>query len=239
MTFKVGPPVNNPSKLCYTFTFEGAPIFDCSSFEQIPFDTTPHLQEQLREYVDTFIQQASRYFSKPLKPEVFFTRLSHVWCPTELVDAPPPEKAILRAQWIPAHICFYANRYEIKWVVSDLETQDIPSAPLPVPPGFVDTIEATELLSPQAIEEGAQGNMSEVVEAGPIPFSVSRGTEESERRERARQRVRQARLRAALAQLKAERMAEQYYTRYGTFEGMEGSDSELSEEGEEGDGKES
>ena len=233
MTFKVGAPVNNPSKLSYTFTIEDAPIFDCSSFERIAFDTTPHLQNQLRDFIDAFIQQATPYFSKPLKTDVFFHRLSHVWCPTELVDSPPPEKSILRAQWIPAHICFYANRYEIKWIVSDLETQDVPLAPSLIPPGFMDMIEATELSSAEGVGGAAEAHMSEAIEAELIPFSASRGTEESAARERGRQRIRQARLRAALAQLKAERLAEQYYARYGTFEGMEGSDSELSEEGEE------
>ena len=45
---------------------------------------------------------------------------------------------------------------------------------------------------------------------------------------RIRQKVRQARLKCALARLHLERLTEHYYTKYGNFDGMSGSDSELS-----------
>lgn len=52
---------------------------------------------------------------------------------------------------------------------------------------------------------------------------------QSEQR-RIRQRVRQARLKCALARLYLERLTEKYYTKYGNFDGLNGSDSELSSE---------
>jgi hypothetical protein len=46
-----------------------------------------------------------------------------------------------------------------------------------------------------------------------------------------KQRIREARLRVALAKLKAERMAQKYYMRYG--EDLEAEDSELSSDSDE------
>ena len=57
--------------------------------------------------------------------------------------------------------------------------------------------------------------------------------EEKAKRELARKHVRQARLRASLAKLKAERMADRYYKRYGNFE-MDSSESDLTSEDETG-----
>jgi hypothetical protein len=45
---------------------------------------------------------------------------------------------------------------------------------------------------------------------------------------RIRQKVRQARLKCALARLHLERLTERYYAKYGNFDGMSDSDSELS-----------
>ena len=47
---------------------------------------------------------------------------------------------------------------------------------------------------------------------------------------RIRQKVRQARLKCALARLHLERLTERYYAKYGGFDGLNSSDSELSSE---------
>lgn len=47
---------------------------------------------------------------------------------------------------------------------------------------------------------------------------------------RIRQKIRQARLKCGLARLQLERLTERYYTKYGGFDGLDGSDSELSSE---------
>jgi hypothetical protein len=55
-----------------------------------------------------------------------------------------------------------------------------------------------------------------------IPYTSSR-----KERERMKQKVRRARLRATIAHLRAEKMAERYYMRYGFQEEDSGSDSDL------------
>jgi hypothetical protein len=67
-----------------------------------------------------------------------------------------------------------------------------------------------------------------------LPLKPPRSSTEKAERSNARRRIRQARLRVALAKLRAERLAERYYSRYKSFEGLEDdSDSELSSEAEE------
>ena len=45
-----------------------------------------------------------------------------------------------------------------------------------------------------------------------------------------RKKIRQQRIKCALARLRVEQLAEHYYTKYGTFDGLSDSDSELSSE---------
>lgn len=63
---------------------------------------------------------------------------------------------------------------------------------------------------------------SNPLEESGIPFTSS-----SQDRERMKQKVRRARLRAAIAHLRAEKMAECYYMRYGFQEEEGDSDSDL------------
>ena len=65
-----------------------------------------------------------------------------------------------------------------------------------------------------------------------IPFNSPR-----KERERMKQKVRRARLRAAIAHLRAEKMAENYYMRYGFQEEEGDSDSDLTYASENESGK--
>jgi hypothetical protein len=209
--------------------FEDAPSIDCSFINIIPFDTDPDLQAKLDTFVTVFLTHSARFFSKPLEKSVFYSRLSHEWH-TEAVDI-DPKKRILRATWIPDRIYFYTNRYELHWFLSsDVEIEPDPT----IPPGFLEQDFIGEELP---AVQGGMGELPdqlpsllETIEAEAIPFSASHTSEEKAAREKERQRIRQARLRSALARLKAEQLAERYYKRYRTFEGLDDSDSELSED---------
>jgi len=100
--------------------------------------------------------------------------------------------------WIPARVLFYPSRYEIQWLLVEIKRITA------ISPG-TDIIETDIITSDRPVKE-----------IGP---SAQR---------RIRQKVRQARLKCALARLHLERLTEHYYTKYGNFDGMSGSDSELS-----------
>jgi hypothetical protein len=191
----------------------------------------PSLQKKLSEFVQAFLRDSAKYFSKQMSEPVFMQRLTHIWT-TDLVDS-IPEQEIQRATWIPAQIHFYPHSYEIHWSLRGIDYVPEPT----IPPGFLErggdlasdiVLDDGNELPGHAFIGGEEGVGSLDAEAIPLSSRFTR----AERTERAaqRKRIRQARLRMALAQLKAERLAERYYRRYGDFEDLDDSDSELSEE---------
>jgi hypothetical protein len=204
MTFKVLTPKLDSTKNCYIFQFKDAERF--TEMTQDPTRLTV-TEEILRDFVSEFLGQASQYFSKPLDSALFFQRLAHVWNTSE-VDLDTTTSDTVRASWIPAQILFYAGRYEIHWNLVEVET-------LKIPPGFMEEI------PPGPTDSGDAS----------IPFEDPASNTEKAKRARERRRIREARLRVVLSKLRAERLAERYYKRYGNFDGA-ASESELSSEEE-------
>jgi hypothetical protein len=224
MSFQVLPPMFDSAKKCYTFTFNNPP-----KVEEVTPDPTKLgvTEEDLFEiFVKDFLEQASKYFSKPLEKNVFFKRLAYEWI-TEEVELKGRIAETFRATWVPAKVVFYTTRYELYFSLIELE--DLITSK--VPPGFLDGlgVPGEEIHASPLESELPELPIAEITQ-DIIPFG-SMSQEEREKREQARKRIRQARLRASLAQLRAEEMAERYYTRYGNFD-IPGSESELSSEEE-------
>jgi hypothetical protein len=229
MPFQIYPPKHDTEKRCYVFYFDTPPIFDCSSATDIPFSVEPAIQQQLISFIDVFLKEASKYFSKQLTAPMFMQRLQHIWN-TSLIDV-DPLKDVASAIWIPAQIHFYAARYEIHWSLRAVTYVPEPS----IPPGFLERGDdiGGEVIGGGPLELPGHGEGEEelgALDAEAIPLSSKYTQEEVVQRAAARKRIRQARLRVALAQLRAERLAERYYRKYGDFEDLDDSNSELSEE---------
>ena len=227
MSLQVLPPQYDASNKSFTFTFKNAP-----KIEDLTSDISMlHISEDdLTEvFIREFIQQASRHFSKPLELSNFYKRLGYKWITEEVeIEKVLGMGEMFRATWIPARMIFYTTRYEIHFSLAEVEAVIVPST---IPPGFLD-----ELGVPG--EEVHTTKLPELPELLPIaeikqesiPFGEIT-PEEKAKREVARKHIRQARLRASLAQLKAEKLAERYYKRYGNFE-VDSSESELSSQEE-------
>jgi len=175
-------------------------IKGCDPFETVTADATTIVFEgdidtTFNVFVSEFLTKASQYFSKALDAEVFFKRLSHVFH-TDQFDLPTNGEEY-RVSWIPAHVLFYPNKYEVHWTLVGLEPflAAQPQAPLPPP---VKPSESTPRLKAAFL----------------------------------RQKIRQARMKCAIARLHVEQLAERYYSKYGTFDGLSDSDSELSSDSE-------
>lgn len=192
----------------------------------------PTLQAKLYSFLQVFLRESAKYFSKPLQEFIFLQRLAHEWH-TDLVDV-LADKQVASAIWIPAQILFYPTRYEIHWSLRGVDYVPEPT----IPPGFLER--GGEIVSDELLEEGTsmaasnelpgQAEEGGALDAEAIPLSSRFTNPERLQRAQERKRIRQARLRVALAQLKAERLAERYYRKYGDFEEIDDSDSELSEE---------
>jgi hypothetical protein len=227
MSMEVLAPQFEPDKKRYIFTFKNAPRMEETTADPTKLSIT---EDELCDIFATdFLTQASKYFSKPLERAVFFKRLVYHYFTEEVELTKILETGeTFRATWIPARIVFYTNRYELELTLAELEAVIIPSA---IPSGF---LEGLGVPGEEIDTVVAQDELPElpIAEVNIIPYAEIT-PEEKAKRELARKHVRQARLRASLAKLKAERLADRYYKRYGNFE-MDSSESDLTSEDETG-----
>ena len=202
MEFTVDKPTYDSVNKYYQLAIVSPPVFTDERGLIKGMEFEGDLKTRLNEFIDAFLQKASSSFSKPLDRTLFFQRLVHEYSTGEHeVEG----IAIQRLFWIPARIIFFPNRYEIRWMLTDVEVV----AP---PPGTV-------------IQEADVDDIS--TQDPPrrmLPIeSVQRIT---------RQRIRKTRIRLAFAKLHLEKLIEKYYRKYGNFEGLDAADSELSSEEE-------
>jgi hypothetical protein len=242
---QVSSPKQDAAKRYYEFTFTNAPVIDCSSATVIPFSVDPALQHTLQGLIQLFLRASAKYFSKQMSEAIFYQRLTHRWG-TEQVDV-DAGKEVLCASWTPARVLIYPTQYEFHWSLVHVEYVPEPT----IPPGFLeregglggelDGVVEGGVASEDFLDvafDGEEGGKADelpgqplgALDAEAIPLSSRFTQAERAQRAKERQRIRQARLRLALAQLKAERLAERYYRRYGDFKELSDSDSELSEE---------
>jgi hypothetical protein len=221
MSFQVLPPQFDQEKKSYIFKFKNPPKIEEVTTNPSKLSIT---EEDLTEiFTRDFLMQASKYFSKALDTELFYKRVAYTWV-TEEVDLTVTGEESFRATWIPAAIVFYTNRYELTFNLVELEPVVVQS----IPPGFLDGlgVPGEEMPLIPVETELPELPITEIT----IPFGEM-STDEKDKRELARKKIRQARLRASLARLRAEKLADRYFSRYGNFD-MDGSGSELSSEEE-------
>jgi len=202
MEFTVDKPSYDTINRHYVLTIVSPPVFttDGSDATQIIFEG--ELATRLDEFITQFLAKASGFFSKPLERSVFLQRLAHEY---STGDHRLAGISLQRLHWIPARVNFYPNRYEIRWILSDVDVA-------PPPPGSILQEADVDAVS---TEDPPRRMLP--------PDSVQRI---------ARQKIRQARIRIAFAKLTLEKRIEKYYTKYGNFAGLNDAESELSSEEE-------
>jgi hypothetical protein len=201
MEFSVAKPTHDPVHKYYQLTISSPPVFVCDGDDLTGMDLTGATADRLDIFITQFLEKASSYFSKPLEKKLFTDRLAHQY---STGDYEVGKAAIKQVSWIPVRILFYLTRYEIHWRLAGVEAIR-PSPGTEIQEADIEDISLKEpprqMLSSQSVQK------------------------------RTRQKIRQARIRCSFAKLRLERMIEKYYTRYGDFDGLRDSDSELSSEG--------
>jgi hypothetical protein len=235
-------PVLLAEKKCHSFTLIDVPVFESiTNRSSIAIDFAKDCSGQLTEFVESFLLNAAQYFSKQLPVSSFLQRLQHRWNTTEFSQDELHFEGWALLKWIPATVLFYKGYYELEWDLVEIIPQEAfvpevaapehvsPSpSPSPSPPPSPSPFSLSlPLPSPPPMED-IPLQEAEIPPAAVTEASVKR--ERQEVREAYKQKVRKARLRASLAQLRAEKLAEQYYLRYGNLDMADGesSDSELS-----------
>jgi hypothetical protein len=217
---EVPPPLFDKVKRQHCFELNGAPCLRQAPFQvgeaYAPFKPGTGAEQIYQDFCQAFLGRAANYFSAELPLTTFLKRLVFSWDLGELeedIQVKAPKR--LELVWIPARILFQTGRYELVWQLvgveefSGLDEEELPA------------------FASSGGGEGLPVSLEEVVETTSIPFeSAGRSLTP---RGAARKKVREARLRVAVAQLRAERLAQNYFEKYGDFEGVgEDSDSDLS-----------
>lgn len=209
-------PVFDQTIRAHVFTFKTAPIYSINLTDP---EVDPDISgnESVNAIMSEFLEKAARYFSKALDLAHFQKRVTHIWQKDISVSLQPSDNIQFCTYWIPDRVLFYATRYEICWKLQSIQ------------PIIADAVLAI-------LERGAQSVAAAdppvVKEVGDEEIPLKEVNAAKEEKKMAKQVIRHARLRIALAQLRAERLAEKYFKKYGTFdspqEDGEGSDSDLS-----------
>jgi hypothetical protein len=174
----------------------------------------------VNKFADAIYKEGSSWFATPIKSEIFLKKVKHIFD-----EIPSDEKKAygnnVLFTWVPYKLEIISKSFEISWEISKYETHD-----LIIPSNFIDISEELEV-HPRTIVI----QQNEIIENAEIPFDNSEQDIHTISSRAAgmllKQKVRKAKLKAAIATMKAERMAEKYFRRYGVQTDLD-SDSDLS-----------
>lgn len=219
---EVSNPTWNPQESTYLFTFTGsfpivygAPISDLSQLSPPDFAKEPSIENVLT----TFLEKTKRFFVTPLQLETVKKYLHHHVEETEY----PHKGEYYIPIWKPTSMKMKSSEFGLYWSIVDWH----PSEPLIQPNFFRSKTPVQQPPEPNLRTIHIQNNMDSLVPVGDLPLSDLPPLHfgESPEKKEVRRRIREARLKVELARLKAKRMEQKYYERYG--EDLEGEDSSL------------
>lgn len=235
---EIGLPKYNSNPTSYTFR-----ILKSGShcIEQVGFyesGQTLDLPANLavtQQVVAEFLEKTRKYFTNPLTSEKVLRHLRH----TSYMEEPPKKDGWYRLKWEPFSMTIKSNDFELIWKLSDNEEADAL-----IPPEFTDstTPRAQSPTGPVPEQKTEQVRNIQIhdslIPVGDLPLSdlppLSFGTEDFDpAREETRRRIREARLKVQLAKLKAQRMEQKYYERYGQVPEDSEESSDFSSDSEE------
>jgi hypothetical protein len=201
MPFRVCEPTHDIHRKCYQLSITDGPVFKGVLSHPYEIDIDIESKDEYLSFVSELLKEASPFFSKPLEPGVFLQRVHHTYSAKDDLSGVP----LKSISWIPAHVLFFTNRYELHWCLLNFEGDKASSLP-----------GSTELVEVDIVSSDRGGKFIKV-----LPVSAQKLI---------RQKVRRARVKCALAQVRLEQVTEKYYAKYGNFDGFSDEDSELSTE---------
>jgi hypothetical protein len=174
-----------------------------------------------RKFANVIHVEGSSWFASPITPQMFLKKVKHTF---EI-----PKNDIIYGDsvdftWAPRTFQITPKTFHISWDIIKYEnTVSV------IPSNYIDF---SEELEPRTIFI----QQNDIIENAEIPFNNSEQDTIQSISSRAamllKQKVRKAKLKAAISTMKAERMAEKYFRRYGVQTNLD-SDSDLSFDSEE------
>ena len=210
-----------------------------TSFDlEMPDTSSEELKNIVAEFVSALIAKdaQAKWFSSRLKETSILKRLSHNWMSSDI--SPTHEWSI--AYWSPIFLEVSSQGFTLYWRVARFEesTPQIssrflaisrPESPTAWPqvPQATPVTEATKQIT---IHPSAKSALDELEAVADIPFTNENTAIDFQQQMRDKDALQEARLRLALAKLKANRLSNTYYQKYGEVYTDEGEDSDDGEE---------
>lgn len=234
---EVANPVWNSKESSYVFQLSASyfafarPI--SYSSPGVPFKAPVLTDALITSFLDEFIGKTSKHFATPLRTSTILPRLKHVWTPPTLDLS---DKSY-QFEWTPKEMIVKSKEFCLVWTSAAKETEPVISSDfLKLAPSRSSSPAPAEMKDLRTIQLQAQTGLIE----HEIPMSSDLNDPrlmtleyENSPHSAEKKRIREARLRAALASLRAERLTEKYYQKYGTP--AEDDSSELSSDSEDQD----
>jgi len=220
----------NPSSNSYTIEINSN-IFNYTEMRSITsgdafFRTVDITSNEFQEIINTLSLKISEdsksWFASPIKPHIFIKKVSHTFdiVPINLYTY----GNTFKFTWVPKSLEITPKTFEMKWNLTYVKMNETSTTT-----NHIDYSEDLESTEPRTIVI----QQNDIIENVDIPFDISdQNVHEVSSRAIQKQKVRQAKLKAAIATMKAERMAEKYFRRYGVQTEL-GSDSDISLNSEE------
>ena len=223
MSFK--SPIWNNKKNCYEININIDTKFQYTELRNNFLEKEPESSEfynRVNTIIEELGEEGKGWFSSPIKPSVVLKRLVNKY--NYCIPAPYEEdNTRYKLIYTPTLFIIYPGKFELYWEVNYIKDDIIPSE-------FIEFSEELEEAPAKTII------INDIIANVEIPFDNEEIVEGVSSRAAFKQKVRLSRLKAAIASMKAEKMAEKYYRRYGIQTGVEfDSESELSLESNEND----
>lgn len=230
---EIGTPIWNAGERSYSF-----PVLKCNAtveantyYEKSQQNLDlPVIDSITPQIIQDLLEKTKKYFTNPLTLEKVLRHLRH----SSVNDNLPKSTGWFKLQWQPSCFTIKSNDFLLSWKVSHYtETEPLIPAEFTAP-------SRSQSPAPEQPQVRSIQIHDALIPVGDLPLSdlppLAFGMEESDPvREETKRRIREARLKVQLAKLKAQRMEQKYYERYGTTaEDSEGStdfstDSEMEE----------
>ena len=230
---EIGVPTFKTSEKSYSFPITMSHVsvdsksqyLEAQDFPDAPDVTIPEFQAMMEGILGEFIERTKRHFATPLRVKTILSRLNHVWEGNQKSTEVPGWYTV---SWTPKELKIMPREFVFVWKAGELQATEpvIPSefvvegdsrAPSPAPE--VRTIQLQQTTS------SANGLVElEPAFSDPSDSRLMTLDYEAPSHRLEKKKIREAKLRAALAALKAERLTEKYYQKYGSVPGEDSSD---------------
>jgi hypothetical protein len=239
---EVANPVWNSKESSYVFQLSGSYFTlggPLSHFSPgAPFKAPVLNSGLVSAFLDAFVEKTAKHFATPLRTANILPRLKHIWTqPTlDLTDKS------YTFEWTPKEMIVKSKEFCLVWASSAKESEPVISS------DFLNL--APSRSSSPAPESKDLRTIQLQTQSGLIEHEIPMSSDLSDPRlmtleyensphTAEKKRIREARLRAALASLRAERLTEKYYEKYGTpaEDDSSGLSSESEDEEQSGNGR--